>query len=187
MTTYTLQSTQKLNTGPAIPLLGFGVWDSPSHLTTQSCLSALKSGYRHIDTAQAYGNEAEVGQSISESGLSRKDIFATSKMVKPAEDAESTYQKVLDSVQKIGGPDGYLDLMLIHNQVPGKEKIKLMWQAMEKVHKEGKIKAIGVSNFGIGTIEEMKEYAQVWPPAVNQLEVSSKIPRPQKERCCPPY
>ena len=60
MTTYTLQSTQKLNTGPTIPLLGFGVWDSPNDLTTKSCLSALKTGYRHIDTAQAYGNESEV-------------------------------------------------------------------------------------------------------------------------------
>lgn len=170
-----INTTLPLSSGTTIPLLGFGVWDSPSHLTTSSCLSALKSGYRHIDTAQAYGNEAEVGSAIKQSGLPRSQIFVTSKIVSPADDgsAESTYQKVAESVRKIGGEGegAYLDLMLIHNQAPGAAKIKVMWQAMERLHAEGRIKALGVSNFGSGTIEAMKSYAQVWPPTINQLEL----------------
>ncbi|KAL1588196.1 hypothetical protein WHR41_03033 [Cladosporium halotolerans] len=166
-----LHSTLKLKSGTAIPRLGFGVWDSPAHLTTQSCLSALKTGYRHIDTAQVYGNEAEVGKAVRESGLKREDIFVTSKVLKPADDDESTYKKILESIQKIDGDNGYLDLMLIHNSTAGPDGVKMMWQAMEKLQGEGKLKAIGVSNFGIGNIDRMKEYAKVWPPAVNQLEL----------------
>lgn len=171
MSAFKLVSTAKLNSGNTIPLLGFGVWDSPTHLTTKSCLRALEVGYRHIDTAQAYGNEKEVGECLTQAGIPREEIFVCSKIVNPDGDDESTYRKVLDSVHKIGGKDGYLDLMLIHNSAPGAAKIKVMWQAMEKLHQEGKIKAIGVSNFGIGHINGMKEYAKVWPPAVNQLEV----------------
>ena len=78
-----LQSTVKLKSGTAIPRLGFGVWDSPSHLTTQSCLSALKTGYRHIDTAQVYGNEPEVGKAVRECGFKREDVFVTSKVLTP--------------------------------------------------------------------------------------------------------
>jgi diketogulonate reductase-like aldo/keto reductase len=167
----TLQSTLSLKSGTTIPRLGFGVWDSPSHLTTQSCLSALKTGYRHIDTAQVYGNEAEVGKAVRESGLKREEIFVTSKVLTPGDDDEATYQKVLESVKKIDGEDGYLDLMLIHNNSSGPEAVKMMWQAMEKLQSEGRLKAIGVSNFGVGSIDRMKEYAQAWPPAVNQLEL----------------
>lgn len=134
MASLTLTSTTRLNTGTTIPLLGFGVWDSPAHLTTTSCLSALKAGYRHIDTAQAYGNEAEVGRAIAQSGLPREDIFVTSKIVSPAEgdDAEGTYAKVKESVRLIGGEGegSYVDLMLIHNQACGASKVKVMWQAM---------------------------------------------------------
>lgn len=166
-----LQSTLKLKAGNEIPRLGFGVWDSPAHLTTQSCLSALKNGYRHIDTAQVYGNEAEVGKAVRESGLKREDIFVTSKVLTPGDDGESTYQKVLESVKKIDGEKGYLDLMLIHNNTAGPEGVKKMWQAMEKLQSEGRLKSIGVSNFGVGSIDRMKEYAQAWPPAVNQLEL----------------
>jgi diketogulonate reductase-like aldo/keto reductase len=167
----TLQSTLPLKSGNAIPRLGFGVWDSPSHLTTQSCLSALKTGYRHIDTAQVYGNEVEVGKAVRESGLKREEIFVTSKVLTPGDDDEATYQKVLESVKKIDGEDGYLDLMLIHNNSSGPEAVKMMWQAMEKLQSEGRLKAIGVSNFGVGSIVRMKDYAQAWPPAVNQLEL----------------
>ncbi|KAK5164117.1 uncharacterized protein LTR77_010208 [Saxophila tyrrhenica] len=171
MSGLTITSTAKLSSGKAIPLLGFGVWDSPSHLTTKSCLGALKVGYRHIDTAQVYGNEPEVGEAVKQSSLKREDIYVTSKILSPGSDDAATYQKCLESVHKIGGKDGYLDLMLIHNASPGAASIKLMWQAMEKLQQEGKIKSIGVSNFGIGHIEKMKEYAKVWPPMVNQLEL----------------
>lgn len=168
---FTLQSSLKLNAGNKLPVLGFGVWDSPADLTTQSCLSALKTGYRHIDTAQVYGNEAEVGKAVRDSGLKRSEIFVTSKILFPGDDAEATYQSVLGSIKKIDGDDGYLDLMLIHNSTSGPEGVQKMWQAMEKLHQEGKLKAIGVSNFGIGHINGLKSYAKVFPPAVNQLEL----------------
>ncbi len=171
MAPLTITSTAKLASGKAIPRLGFGVWDSPSHLTTKSCLEAMKVGYRHIDTAQVYGNEKEVGGAVQQSKLSREDLYVTSKILSPGSDDAATYQKCLESVHKIDGKDGYLDLMLIHNSTSGAGGIKLMWQAMEKLHQEGKIKSIGVSNFGIGHIQGMKEYAQIWPPMVNQLEV----------------
>ncbi|KAL9531358.1 hypothetical protein SMMN14_04892 [Sphaerulina musiva] len=171
MASLTLNSTISLQSGTRLPSLGFGVWDSPSHKTVQSCLSALEAGYRHIDTAQVYGNEVEVGEAVRQSQLARKDVYLTSKILSPAEDAESTYQKCLQSVQKIAGDDGYLDLLLIHNVSSGAAGVKLMWQAMERLFQEGKLRAIGMSNTGIGMMEAMKAYATVWPPHVNQLEL----------------
>lgn len=171
MATLTLQSTVPLNTNHKLPQLGFGVWDSPSHLTTQSCLTALKTGYRHLDTAQVYGNETEVGEAMKQSGLPRGDIFVTTKVMSPEDDDAATYKKCLASVQKIAGDDGYVDLYLIHNVTCGAKGVKMLWQALEKLHKEGKAKSIGVSNTGIGIMEGMKSYAKVWPPAVDQLEV----------------
>jgi len=167
----TLQSSLKLNSGNQLPILGFGVWDSPSNLTTKSCLEALKVGYRHIDTAQVYGNEAEVGEAVRQSGLKRDDVWITSKIYSAAADVPSTYQKCLESVTKIDGDKGYLDLFLIHNAAVGAEPRKKMWQAMEQLYGEGKLKSIGVSNFGVGHLEDLKSYAKVWPPSVNQLEL----------------
>lgn len=171
MSRFSITTTSKLSSGKSIPTLGFGVWDSPNHITTQSCLEALKVGYRHIDTAQVYGNEVEVGKAVKSSDLAREDIFVTSKILSPGSDAAATRKKCIESVDKIGGADGYLDLMLIHNSASGASAVKMMWQAMEQSQEEGKIKSIGVSNFGIGHIDQMKEYAKVWPPAVNQLEL----------------
>ena len=173
MADLTLKSTFELTSGNKLPILGFGVWDSPSHLTTQSCVEALKVGYRHIDTAQVYGNEKEVGEAVRKSGLRRGEIFITSKIYTPGSDVEATYQKCLDSVKKIagGGDDSYLDLMLIHNANVGQEQCETMWRAMERLPHEGRFKAIGVSNFGVGHLERLGKQAKVWPPAVNQLEL----------------
>ncbi|CAK4014625.1 Aldo keto reductase [Lecanosticta acicola] len=171
MASLTINSTFALKTGHKLPRLGFGVWDSPQNLTVQSCLSALQSGYRHIDTAQVYGNEAEVGEAVRKSGIPRKDVFITSKIVSPESDAAATYQKCLQSVKTIDGENGYLDLLLIHNVTPGAAGIQMMWQAMEKLYEEGKCKSIGVSNMGIGYMEDMKKYAKIWPPHVEQIEL----------------
>ncbi len=171
MSSLDIETTLKLRDGHQIHALGFGVWDSPTNLTTKSCLSAIKTGYRHIDTAQAYGNEAEVGEAVKQSGLPRKELFVTSKIVSPSSDDAATTRRLEDSVNKIAGRDGYLDLMLIHSPSPGAAGITKLWQAMERQQSEGKFKSIGVSNFGIAQIEHMKSYAKTWPPAVNQLEV----------------
>lgn len=154
-----------------IPQLGFGVYQSHGPTCVQSCLTALKSGYRHIDTAQYYANEELVGQAIQESKIPRSELYITSKILSPGNDLEATYKKIVDSVHKIDGPQGYVDLFLIHSPNGGQNDRKLMWQALEKVKAEGKVRDIGVSNFGKQHIEELKSFAKVWPPAVNQIEV----------------
>lgn len=161
------------NSSERIPRLGFGVYRSPSAQCVQSCLKALDVGYRHIDTAQFYGNESEVGEALRTSGLPRNQIFVTTKILSPAGSVEATYAKLLESVEKVGGPGGYVDLFLIHSTSSGPAGRKQLWQALERLHEEGKAKSIGVSNYGVQHIEEMKAYAKVWPPHVNQIEVCS--------------
>ncbi|KAJ5176717.1 Aldo/keto reductase subgroup [Penicillium canariense] len=159
------------NSPVRIPRLGFGVYRSPTHQCGQSVRKALEAGYRHIDTAQFYGNEGEVGEALRASGLPRDQVFVTTKILSPAGSSEQTYDKLLASVETIGGPGGYVDLFLIHSPSSGFAGRKQLWQALEKLHAEGKAKAIGVSNYGVQHIEEMKAYAQVWPPHVNQIEL----------------
>ncbi|KAJ5865346.1 Aldo/keto reductase subgroup [Penicillium soppii] len=154
-----------------IPRLGFGVYRSPPNQCKQSVRKALDAGYRHIDTAQFYANEAEVGEALRDSGMPREEVFITTKILSPAASIEATYDKLLASVHKISGPDGYVDLFLIHSSSSGSAGRKMLWQALEKLHAEGKAKSIGVSNFGVGHIEEMRSYAQVFPPHVNQIEL----------------
>jgi diketogulonate reductase-like aldo/keto reductase len=155
-----------------IPRLGFGVYGSRNNQCVQSCLRALESGYRHIDTAQCYSNEKEVGEAIRTSNVPRCEIFVTTKVPSPAGSPEATYSNLINSIEKIGGKDGYVDLFLIHSSKSGPSGRKELWQALERLLDEGKTKSIGVSNFGVQHIEEMRRYAKVWPPHVNQIEVS---------------
>lgn len=169
---YKLTDTLPLpNSTVRIPRLGFGVYRSPPSQCVQSVKKALEVGYRHIDTAQFYANESEVGEALRASGIPRDQVFVTTKILSPAGSAEQTYDKLVASVEKIGGPGGYVDLFLIHSPSSGPAGRKQLWQALEKLHAEGRAKAIGVSNYGVQHIEEMKKYAQVWPPHVNQIEV----------------
>jgi diketogulonate reductase-like aldo/keto reductase len=172
MANLSLISTLPLaNSSHKIPQLGFGVYQSPPETCVKSCLTALKAGYRHIDTAQYYANEEQVGQALRESGLKREEVYLTTKILSPGNDVDSTYKSVLDSVEKLAGKDGYVDLFLIHSPNAGPEKRKLMWLALEKAKAEGKAREIGVSNYGIGHIEEIKKIGKGWPPAINQIEV----------------
>ena len=160
-----------------IPRLGFGVYQSSTSVCVASCLTALKAGYRHIDTAQFYRNEAEVGEAVKQSGLKREDVFLTTKILAAAGNVDKSYRKCVDSVEKIHpGEGGYVDLFLVHSPNSGKEKRKEMWLALERLLEEGKARTIGVSNYGVGHIEEMKAYAKIWPPHVNQIEVSLGLP-----------
>jgi len=165
-----------LNSKARIPTLGFGVYQISPGDTAIACLKALESGYRLIDTAQIYLNEAEVGAAIAESPLRREDIFVTTKIRYPRLGKGKTYQRLLESVQKIDpGDNGYVDLFLIHSPYTLKPKErKELWLAMEQLHKEGRAKAIGVSNYAVEHFEELKEYATVYPPAVNQILVCSQ-------------
>ncbi|OGM39666.1 aldo-keto reductase [Aspergillus bombycis] len=159
------------NSAVRIPRLGFGVYRSPPTQCVLSTSKALEAGYRHVDTAQFYANEKEVGDAIRASGIPRNEIFVTTKILVPGGSPDATYSKLLASVEKIGGPDGYVDLFLIHSANSGALGRKEMWQALERLLEEGKTKSIGVSNWGVKHIEEMKSYAKVWPPHVNQIEL----------------
>jgi diketogulonate reductase-like aldo/keto reductase len=159
-----------------IPQIGFGVYKSAPDKCFNSCSKALEAGYRHIDTAQYYENEEDVGRAIRESNVARKDVHITTKILEAGKDLESTYEKILKSVEKLDGKDGYVDLFLIHSPNFGKEARQLMWQALEKAKNAGKVLEIGVSNYGVGHIEEIRSYSDDWPPAVNQIEVCSFTP-----------
>ena len=169
-----IQSALPIRDSPMkIPQLGFGVYLSPESICKTSCLAALRAGYRHIDSAQYYRNEKQVGEAIRESGIPRSEIFVTTKILAAGGSSEATYKKCLNSVETIDpGDDGYLDLFLIHSPHSGQNKVKEMWLALERLHQEGKVKTIGVSNFGGGHIDAMKSFATTWPPHVNQIEVS---------------
>lgn len=167
------------NSKHKIPQIGFGVYQSPPPTCVNSCLKAFSSGYRHIDTAQYYANENSVGRAIRESKIPRSEIFITSKILYPSTDVESTYKMVEESVKKLDGENGYVDLFLIHSPNGGKESRRLMWLALEKAKEMGKVRDIGVSNYGIGHIEEIKTIGNVWPPAVNQIEVGIILRQPE--------
>ncbi|KAL5121859.1 hypothetical protein ACEQ8H_000074 [Pleosporales sp. CAS-2024a] len=154
-----------------IPQIGFGVYLSPPEKCINSCIKALEAGYRHIDTAQYYANESEVGEAIKQSKVPREQVYITTKMLSPGHDAASTYQKVVASVEKLAGKNGYVDLFLVHSPNGGAQARKLMWQALEKAKQAGIVRDIGVSNYGIQHMEELKTIGNVFPPAVNQIEL----------------
>ena len=170
----TLKSTLPLpHTSSRIPQLGFGVYLSPVTQCVTSCLTALKAGYRQIDTAQFYANEREVGLALRQCGLPRDEVFVTTKIPSAAGSVLKSYEKCVRSVELIAGDaEGrYVDCFLIHSPNSGREKRKEMWLALERLKEEGRARCIGVSNYGIGQIEEMKDYATTWPPSVNQIEL----------------
>ncbi|KPM41524.1 hypothetical protein AK830_g5039 [Neonectria ditissima] len=175
------QYTPLLNSSTTIPQLGFGVYKLRGESCTNACLTALAAGYRHIDSAELYLNSHLVRQAVSHSGLKREDVFLTTKVGSlrprrgktPSNGVESVYQSVKDSVVRIAGDgeDSYVDLLLIHVPGPSHEYRQKLWAALEQIHGEGKARSIGVSNFGVRHLEEMREYAITWPPSVNQIEL----------------
>lgn len=158
-----------------IPQLGFGTYLVDEKDCYDACTAALKAGYRHIDTAQFYANEAEVGRAVKDSGLKRSDVFLSSKILFPGADVDESYASIVESVKKLDQGDNgerpYVDLFLVHSPNRGREARENMWGAIERAKKEGYLRSIGTSNFGKPHIEEMKKYTDDWPPAVNQIEV----------------
>ncbi|MCM3033281.1 MULTISPECIES: aldo/keto reductase [unclassified Niallia] len=162
-----LQSTVKLNNGVEMPRFGLGVFKvEEGQEVIDSVKSAIKAGYISIDTAAVYKNEEGVGQGIKESGANREDLFITTKVWNADQGYESTLAAFETSIQKLGLD--YIDLYLVHWPVKG--KYKETWKALEKLYKDGKVKAIGVSNFHQHHLEDLLEEAEI-VPMVNQIEL----------------
>jgi len=161
-----IESTVKLNNNVRMPILGLGVYQSPPGRVTQNAVKfALSVGYRHVDTARIYGNEADVGQAVHQSGIAREDLFVTTKLWNSDQGYDSTLRACEASLKRLGMD--YLDLYLIHFPVP--ETRKESWKAMETLLQQGKCRAIGVSNFTIPHLEDLLKTHEVIP-SVNQVE-----------------
>jgi 2,5-diketo-D-gluconate reductase A len=159
--------TITLNNGIEIPQLGFGTYQVPPAQAREATLTALEVGYRHIDTAEMYGNERGVGEAVRDSGLDRADVFVTSKLnngFHARDDALKAFDRTMDELDL-----GYLDLFLIHWPLPRVGDFVETWRAMEEIHGSGRVRAIGVSNFhGPHLRRLLDETGTV--PAVNQIE-----------------
>ncbi|AEP01503.1 aldo/keto reductase [Weizmannia coagulans] len=162
----------KFNNGVEIPQLGLGVFLVKEENELKNAVkAALETGYRHIDTAMIYGNETYVGEAIRESGVDRKEIFITSKVWNYDHGYEETKAAFQASLDRLG--TDYLDLYLIHWPSP---KYIETWKAMEELYHEGKIKAIGVSNFQIHHLEDLLAHSEV-VPVINQIETHPEFPQ----------
>ena len=170
-----------LNNGVSIPVLGFGTWKAENgEVAYQAVLEALKAGYRHIDTAAIYKNEESVGRAIRDSGIPRQKIFVTTKLWNTNHSSDEARQAFEESMEKLGLD--YLDLYLIHwpNPKPLRENDEWktrnaeVWRAMEDLYQEGKIRAIGVSNFLPHHLDALLETARVIP-AVNQVRLAPGV------------
>lgn len=165
----------KFHNGVKAPALAYGTWLIKNENAANCVKMALEAGYRHIDTAQAYGNEEGVGQGIRESGLKREEIFITSKVRAEIKSYRKAKASINESLKKLGVD--YIDLMLIHCPQPWilfrspfryfKQNIEV-WRALEEAYKEGKVKAIGVSNFLIDDLENIMDNCEIKPMA-NQI------------------
>ncbi|MFF3935937.1 aldo/keto reductase [Streptomyces phaeofaciens] len=157
-----------LNNGVEMPQLGFGVWQVPDDEAERAVSTALEAGYRSIDTAAIYGNEEGTGKAVNGSGLPRQDIFVTTKLWNSDQGYDATLRAFDTSLRKLGLD--YVDLYLIHWPVPARETYVDTYKAFEKLYSDGRVKAIGVSNFLPGHIERLIEETSV-VPAVNQIEL----------------
>lgn len=158
--------TMKLYNGVEIPANGFGVYQVSKEDCKESVLTALKTGYRHIDTAQSYFNESEVGEALKESDVPRKEIFLTTKVWIDNYGEGKTYDSVVESLKKL--QTDYLDLILLHQPVGD---YYVAYRDLEKLYKEGKVRAIGVSNFYPDRLVDLCMFAKI-KPMVNQIEVN---------------
>ena len=170
-----LNKKMKMYNGVEIPVIGLGTWLIPDNVAAEAVRTALKLGYRHIDTAEAYGNERGVGEGIRTSGIPREEIFLQTKLAAEIKDYEGAVKAINESFEKLGVD--YIDLMIIHCPQPwacfrnGKhyeEGNLAAWKALCEFYKAGKIKAIGVSNFEIYDIENIVNNSDV-KPMVNQI------------------
>lgn len=162
-----LGTTVQLNNGVRMPVLGLGLWKAPGGQAQKAVLHAFAAGYRLIDTAMIYGNEADVGRAFVASGLSREDVFITTKLWKEHHGFERATRAFERSLKNLGMD--YADLYLVH--WPGGGDRKGSWKALENIYEEGRCRAIGVSNYTMDHLDELLSLCR-HQPAVNQVELN---------------
>jgi diketogulonate reductase-like aldo/keto reductase len=178
-----LSSTATLNNGVEMPRLGLGVWQMRSGRETRNAVrAALEIGYRLIDTAAAYGNERDVGEAIRRSGIPREEVFVTTKLWNSDQGYEPALRAFRRSLRTLGLD--YVDLYLIHWPVP---ELRLeSWRALERILTEGRTEAIGVSNFTVPHLRELREVSPT-APAVNQVELHPFLTQQELRAFCPKH
>jgi diketogulonate reductase-like aldo/keto reductase len=176
----TIRSTATLRNGVEIPLLGLGVYQArPGAETRVAVEAALRLGIRHVDTARAYGNEEDVRDGIAASGVPRAEVFVTTKLWNSDHGYDETLRACDASLERLGTE--WIDLYLVHWPV---QKVRHQtWRAMERILAGGKARAIGVSNYTVGHLEELLARAKE-PPSVNQVELHPFLTQPELRRFC---
>ena len=160
------QLYMKMNDGYKIPVVGLGTWKSePGEATYKAVLDSINAGYRHIDTARAYDNEADVGRAVQDADINRKDLFITTKLWNRHQGYDEAIEACEKSLARLGCD--YIDLYLIH--WPLKDKRNESWRALIELQKKGLCRSIGVSNFTIDNLKELEDKFEVIP-AANQVE-----------------
>src|SRR3954454_19537503 len=162
----------RLNDGVEIPQLGFGVFQVPPEDTEEAVTLALETGYRHIDTAAAYRNEAGVGKAIASSALPRDEIFVTTKLWNENQGHDRAIQAFAESLERL--QLDHVDLYLIHWPIPMAGKYVETWQALTELQADGRARAIGVSNFQPGHLQDVIDATGI-TPAVNQVELHPRL------------
>jgi len=172
-----------LNNGQRIPQFGFGVFLIPPPQTEAAVSHALQAGYRHVDTAEMYGNEAEVGQAISKSGLSRGEVFVTTKLSNDAHQPDDARLAFEGSLKALGFD--YVDLFLIHWPLPTGYDGDFVstWRTLEEFYRDGRARSIGVSNFQPHHLRRIHTEREI-TPAVNQIEVNPYLTQGELHRFC---
>ncbi|RJL35719.1 aldo/keto reductase [Bailinhaonella thermotolerans] len=161
-------TTVKLNNGVEIPRLGFGVFQVPEDETAAAVTAALQAGYRSVDTAAIYGNEAGVGRALAASGLPREELFITTKLWNTDQGHDAALRAFDASLARLGLD--YVDLYLIHWPAPARDLYTDSWRALERLAREGRIRAAGVSNFQPAHLKRLMDGSDL-VPAVNQIEL----------------
>lgn len=170
----------ELNNGKSIPQIGVGTWTLKGETASHNVTLALEAGFRHIDTAQGYDNESEVGQGIIDSQVAREEIFLTTKVATNImrEGKESVRRSIEESLRKL--KTDYLDLLLIH--WPVKDCVKDTYQVMEEFVRQGKVLSLGVSNFNRHHLDDLLSYAEI-RPVINQIEVHPLMTQEENIAC----
>ncbi|MCG5217433.1 aldo/keto reductase [Streptosporangium soli] len=163
-----------LNNGIDMPRLGFGVWQVDDAAAEKAVSTAIEAGYRSIDTAKLYRNEAGVGRAVRASGVPREELFLTSKLWNDDHGFDPALRAFDASMERLGLD--VLDLYLIHWPCPAQDRYAETWRALEKLYAEGRVRAIGVSNFTTGTLTRLARQAEVMP-VLNQIELHPRFPQ----------